>query len=397
MRARPATLLSLALLGTNALAYAVTVASARLLAPEAFGELSALLGVLLIGVVPAVGVQTAAALALGAAAMRDPGAAVRSVHATAVGAAGAVGVGALLLAAPVGALLHVTDPAALLWLAALLVPHTVAGGYDGILQGTGRHGRLAAVLATFGVAKLAGALAGLLLGGTPVAVLAGMTAGATAGAVLGWWACGRPGFGPGGAGLSRSAAAAAAALLGFVLLSNLDLLLARHVLPAVEAGHYAVGSIVFKIAFWLPQGVTLVLVPRLGDRGAGPRVLRSGLALLVASGTAVALGTLVAAPLLPLLLGPATPGDVWRFAVLGGVTALAQVLLYSGIATSDRRVPVTVWLAVAVECVLVTGLAGAGVRSLDLLVTVAIAVVLVVAAVGATTLRRGRTSPSKVA
>src|SRR4029450_5644393 len=61
----PAALVSVAFLGTNALAYLFTVLAARVLAPAAFGELAALLGVLLIGTVPATGLQTAAALYLG--------------------------------------------------------------------------------------------------------------------------------------------------------------------------------------------------------------------------------------------------------------------------------------------------------------------------------------------
>jgi hypothetical protein len=61
----PAALVSVAFLGTNALAYVFTVLAARVLAPAAFGELAALMGVLLVGSVPATGLQTAAALYLG--------------------------------------------------------------------------------------------------------------------------------------------------------------------------------------------------------------------------------------------------------------------------------------------------------------------------------------------
>src|SRR4051812_49540534 len=62
----PAALVSIAFLGTNALAYVFTVLAARVLAPAAFGELAALLGVLLVGSVPGTGLQTAGALYLGA-------------------------------------------------------------------------------------------------------------------------------------------------------------------------------------------------------------------------------------------------------------------------------------------------------------------------------------------
>jgi hypothetical protein len=384
--------LSLALLGTNALAYVVTVASARLLAPEAFGELAALLGVLLVGVVPAVGLQTATALALGG--LRDRPSTVwlpvtRAAHAAVLLVGGATAVLAAALAAPVSALLHVTDPSALIWLAVLLVPHTVAGGYDGILQGRGRHGTLAAMLSAFGVLKLLGALAGLLTAGTPAAVLAGMAAGATAGAALGWFACGRPGVGPGADVIIRGAARAAGSLLGFVILSNLDLLLARHHLPAADAGRYAVGSIVFKVAFWLPQGVCLVVVPELGDTIRGRRIALGAVGWVATTGAVVVAGTALAAPLLPVVLGGAVPASVWLFALLGGATATAQVLLYSGIATRDRLALAAVWGAVGVECGVVAVLAGTGAANVQAVVSTAVAVVLLLVGLGLARVRTG--------
>ena len=67
---RPRPLVSVAFLAANALAYVFTVLAARTLAPAAYGELAALLGVLLVGAVPATGLQTAAALYLGGPARR---------------------------------------------------------------------------------------------------------------------------------------------------------------------------------------------------------------------------------------------------------------------------------------------------------------------------------------
>jgi O-antigen/teichoic acid export membrane protein len=381
--------LSLALLGTNALAYVSTVVAARVLAPEAFGELSALLGLLLVGVVPAVGLQAAAALALGGRRV-GTGPTVAAVHAAALAAAVLVGLAALALAGPLAAVVHATDPAALVWLAVLLVPHTVAGGYDGILQGTGRPGALAAALAAVGVAKVAGGLGGLLAVGTPTAVLAGMALGASGGAVVGWLLCGRPGVGPGAGRVARRAGAAAGALLGFVLLANLDLLLARHHLPPGEAGRYAVGSIVFKVAFWLPQGVTLVLVPRLADAAAGRRALARATALVGACGLVLVLGAVVAAPLLPLLLGRPAPAALWAFALLGALLAVLQQLLYAGIAARDRAATVLVWVAAAVETAVVGGLAAAGAATPGSVVAAAVAVAALAVAAGGLLLRAAR-------
>ncbi|MEN3305499.1 MAG: hypothetical protein V7603_1701 [Micromonosporaceae bacterium] len=57
-----AMLVSVALFGSNAASYVFTVLAARVLAPGAFGELSSLLAVLLVGMVPALAAQTAVAL-----------------------------------------------------------------------------------------------------------------------------------------------------------------------------------------------------------------------------------------------------------------------------------------------------------------------------------------------
>jgi hypothetical protein len=61
VRAVPAALVSAALMGISALAYVFTILAARTLAPHAYGELAALLGVALVGAVPAIGAQTATA------------------------------------------------------------------------------------------------------------------------------------------------------------------------------------------------------------------------------------------------------------------------------------------------------------------------------------------------
>ena len=152
----PAAMVSVAFLATNALAYVFTVLAARILAPAAFGELAALLSVLLVGTVPATGLQTAAALHLGGSAGRRTPAGLARLHAAAWVTGAVVVVAGVLAAAPLTAVLHLTDPAAVAWLVALFLPSTLIAGYQGMLQGTARYGRLAGVNAFFGAAKLVG-------------------------------------------------------------------------------------------------------------------------------------------------------------------------------------------------------------------------------------------------
>jgi O-antigen/teichoic acid export membrane protein len=372
VRAVPAALVSAALMGTSALAYVFTVLAARTLMPHAYGELAALLGVALVGTVPATGLQTAAALALGGS-RGDPRPVIRRLHATTLAGAVLVAVVGALGIAPVARLLHLPDPRALAWVLLLLVGHTVVGGYEGVLQGTGRYARMAVVTTAFGVAKLAGGVAGLLAGGTPTAALAGMAVGAMLGAAAGWLGADRPGLAGGIGAPGRSALRASGALLGFVLLLNLDVVLARYHLPAAVAGQYAVAAVFAKIAFWLPQGVGVVLLPRLADAGSRARTVGRAIAVVAALGAATtvltaALGRHAVTLVGGSAYGSGAAGAVWLFAVLGTLLAAAQLLLYSGLAAADRRSVLAVWVAAVVECVAVEVLAATGRLSIPSLV-----------------------------
>jgi O-antigen/teichoic acid export membrane protein len=391
IRAVPTAVVTVALLGTSALAYVFTVLAARLLAPAAYGELAALLGALLVGVVPATGLQTAAALQLGGH-RGDPTVLVRRLHATTLaGAAGVAAVGALA-AFPVARLLHLTDPWVLGWMLVLLVTHTLAGGYQGALQGTGRYVRLAVVTASFGVTKLVGGVAGLLVGSTPTAAMAGMTLGAVLGAGLGWVAADRPGLAGDIGGPARAAVRASGALLGFVLLLNLDLLLARYHLPGPRAGQYAVAAVLTKISFWLPQGVGVVLLPSLADAEFRARTVGRAAAAVAVLGAVLTLGTaLLGARVVSLIggsaYGMAPGGAVWLFALLGSLLAVAQLLLYSGIAAADGVSVAAVWAAAAGECAAVEVLAATGRLSMVSLVATAATAAAVLVATGLTRLR----------
>ncbi|WP_156036347.1 lipopolysaccharide biosynthesis protein [Blastococcus sp. URHD0036] len=357
----PAALVSLALLGVNVLAYGFTVVAARLLAPEAYGELAALFAVLFIGVVPMTGLQTAGALTLGRGA-DDQRLVLSRLHATALIGAASVGVLGLLAVGPLVALLHLQGPSTVFWLVAVLVPHTLVGGYDGILQGSGRYGRLAAVASLFGLLKTGGGVTGLLVGGTPQSALIGMAIGCSCSALLGWIVTGRPGLARGVRKHVVAAARASGALLGLVLLVNLDVILARHHLPAELVGEYAVASIFAKVAFWLPQGVSVVLLPRLANAQGRRRLLPAAVALVASIGLVItAVTAVLGARALPLVgggeYGDALGGATWIFALLGTLLSLAQLLLYSGIAAADRVAGIAVWCAVVLEATAVEVLA----------------------------------------
>ena len=393
----PAALVSVAYLGANALAYAFTMVAARLLAPAAFGELAALLGVLLVATVPATGLQTAAALYLGGTPQGRTPAVLARLHATALVTALVVAAAGVLAAGPLTALLHLPETGAVVWLVALLLPSTLVSGYQGILQGSGRYVRLAVVNAFLGLAKLVGGTAGLVVGGSPTSALAGMTVATVVATVLGWLCCGRPGLARGVAAPLSAALKASGALLGFVVLLNLDLLLARHHLPAADAGEYAVGAIVAKVAFWLPQGVGVVLLPRLADDAHRRQPMPSALAVVAGVGTVLALCTAALGSSALPLIGGSAYGDTlgtatWLFAALGTLLALAQLLLYSGIATSDRLAVGAVWAAAAAEAVVVTVLAADDRLTVVTTAVTAVVVALLLVVVGLLRAARGWSS-----
>jgi O-antigen/teichoic acid export membrane protein len=271
---------------------------------------------------------------------------------------------ATLAAAPaLASFLHLGSTAPVLWTAANLAPMPALFAVQGLLQGMERFGRLTALLLVAGAVKLAGGV-GLLAAGLGVeGALAGTAAGTVVALALALGAAGaaRAGhLGPAGdrpaAALGAELRTATVSLIGLTLLASLDLLLARHFLPAAESGLYAAGSVLVKVAYWAPQSVVTVIFPRLAAR-QGAR-LAGGLAAAVAAMTAtLAAGSavVIAWPaLLPFGAAYAAVGaDLPRFALLGGCLALLQLACFSGIATADRRLHRLVAAAVALEAALI--------------------------------------------
>ncbi|TFV87315.1 hypothetical protein E4P40_11450 [Blastococcus sp. CT_GayMR20] len=227
-----------------------------------------------------------------------------------------------------------------------------------------------------------------------------MTIGSGVGALAGWAGCGRPGLHRDVQAPALATVRASAALLGFVVLFNLDLLLARHHLPALAAGEYAVGSIVAKVAFWLPQGVGVVLLPRLADAGRRHRVLGPALALVAASGAALTLATAaLGSRALPLIggsaYGPALGAATWCFAALGTLLALTQLLLFSDIAGAGRVPGAVVWTAAVAECAVLEALAAVDALSPRTVVSTATLTAVTLVGAGLVRLRRERAASGR--
>lgn len=338
-------------MASNASGYLLTVVAARLLEPSAFGELGALLALLLVGAVPAMGVQTVVALRVAGHPdePRGPlvgvGLVVAAVVTTLAGAAVPVAAGVL----------RVDDVLAVVWLACAIGPLTLNGLWHGLLQGRERFAVFGAFVATEAALRVGGALAGLVLARSTTGALGGVAVGTAVAAVVGWVVCGRPVPTRFTFARARETGQAVQALLAMVVLVNLDLVLARHVLPGAS-GEYAVGAVVAKIAYWLPNAVAVMVLPRL--TGAGRRrALTVALAVCAALDGVVVTGTVLFGPhVLRLIGGQSYASSVlplWPFAVVGSMLALAQILLFARIAGHDGRATVLTWLAVVVQTALV--------------------------------------------
>lgn len=377
----------------NGLNYAFNLVMLRLLEPAAYGALGALLALILIGTVPGLAVQ--AVVARHTALRAGDRAAVAELWSRTLVAAAwlSAALGLLVAAAAplLAAFLHLGSLGPALWLAANVLPLPLVSALQGMLQGVQRFGALAATLLLNAAVRLAvgvvlvlaghgvgGALAASVAGSglallLPLALLRPVLLQAPAARRRGWRAAA-------GGAIGAETGAAALAFLGLLLLTNMDLLLARHYLPPRASGLYAAGSVIAKIAYWAPQFVATIVFPRLATGGAARRRLLARAAAVVAGLGAALLLVVAAAPGLAVALpfGDGYRGvgpDLPLFAALGTALALAQLLLFSGIAAGDRRVHRLLGATVAVEVALiafgphgsVTAIAGAALASVGAL------------------------------
>ena len=365
----------------NLLSYGLSLAGARLLAPEQYGVFVALLAVTLVASVPALALQAVVAVRV----VRAGGTGGRAT-AEAVGlglaAAGTMLVVGVLAAPVLDRFLSLGGPAAAVWVAAGVAATTVLAALQGIAQGRRDFHRLAAILIVYAAARVAGGIAGLLVLGDVTGALAGVAAGVLASSAVAWLLVGRPRPARGGWRVAELLVAGQA-LAGLYLLTNLDPVLARHYLPATASGLYGAGAVLAKAAFFLPQAVVLVLLPQLAASPRPGRTLWTGLAVLAGLGllmtgvTRLAGGLAVAAvggPAYRELAGPA-----WMFVAVGSALGVVQLLLYAQLAADRGRATIAVWVIVAAEAVLVATVAH---HSLTEVVGAALAVALTATVLG---------------
>jgi O-antigen/teichoic acid export membrane protein len=360
--ARGGALLAVASVLANALGYAFTVVLARAYGPAEYGAFGALLGLGLIGGIPSGALQYVLARRT-AAGRLSTGRNERAGLLLSLAVGGTLAVLVVGLSPVAAAFLHLDNPWPAVWLGATLLPYTVSGALLGALLGHERYAAfgLAQVLmaaARFGAAIAAG-LGGLSVSGT-LAALAGAT---TVASGLLWWLTGPGSWRRTGRvdprGLVGDLARSCSAIAGIVVLSSLDLLLARHYLPGAVSGTYALASLFAKAALWGAQFVPTVVFPRLSAGGHRRRLLVRAALVTAAVGAGCVLVAWVAGGAIVRTVAGAEAGYraaaalAVPFAVLGTLWALVQLALLAAVAAGDPRPGRLLWVAVTVEAAVV--------------------------------------------
>jgi O-antigen/teichoic acid export membrane protein len=355
---RGASLMVVLTLLASATNYASNLVFSRVLTPASYGDLTALLALLVVITVPTGAAQTVIAERVASHLASGRLDRVRYLirHAIAHVSVVAIVVGAIyVLSIPL--VTEVLDLQAIgpaIALAPLVVLSFLLPIALGALQGMDRYLAFGSMLLAIAVSRIAF--------GVPWAATAhGGSGGAIAGQTLGVcfvllgaaWILrsdliGR-GTGAATTGLRRRpdvrAVTASLAFIGFAVISNLDILLAKLYLPSDDVGLYAALSTVGKVVMFLPAAVAVVMVPnaaraRHSSREAG-RVLRIA-AVLVVITTVVAAVPAALAPELVIraMFGAAyldATNGVLPIVCAGAGLALLYLLVVYSVAIQDRR------------------------------------------------------------
>ncbi|MGA8246333.1 MAG: polysaccharide biosynthesis protein [Nocardioides sp.] len=343
---------AVAVLVMNVTTYGFTIACAHILGPTGYGALAAWMNLLLVVNVGFLGLQATSARRLSSGEHHLDDVEPHLVRLTLVTAL-SLGVVLLALTPVIDVTLQLHDwvMAALLGVSA--VPLTVVGGLSGILQGERRWGALSAVYICIGAPRLVLGVAFTLWRPDPRWAAVAVAIALLAPVVVGMHALRhrhlRPGAAREGLGsLVREMVHNSQALFAFFALSNVDLIVARHVLSSHDAGLYAAGLILAKAVLFLPQFVSIVAFPSMAS-GESSRTFVAAIGSVAVLGGLSTLATAVLPGLALVFVGGSGYDDVrsrlWLFAVLGTLLACLMMVVYGLIARGGRWSVYTTWVA----------------------------------------------------
>jgi O-antigen/teichoic acid export membrane protein len=332
----------------NGAAFLLTMIAARILTPEEFGALGALLGMLVIVSTISIAMQAMTARRVAVAHDGERVAVEGEAIRLSAYVGGAIIVVGALLSWPLGSLFSIPPLAVATGMASLAFV-VLGSAAMGIAQGREEHLRLSWAFIANQVGRALGGIIGVLVLQSVTGVGIGVLMGCAVGAFIAYrMIC------PGA--WSRGLAWPVLIDFGHVVhalavlftLTNVDVLLARIFLTEAESGEYSVGVLLAKIAFFLPGAIIIVLFPKMtGGRSTRTVYLATGLTAIV--GLAITTFSFFFGDLVIRILGGAQytelGSEAWLFALEGSAFALVQVLLYARLATQDRRAVIAVWVA----------------------------------------------------
>lgn len=361
------------MVGMNIAVYAFSIVAARSLIPREFGALTALLGIILVGNVAALGLQVATARRIAVEPDRTDeiiGATTRLTLLIAASVGSAVALATFALTP----LLKLESYWPVVLCGATLVPLTVMGAQSGIAQGTARWRSLTAIYLGNGIGRVIGGSAAIAIHPTVNSAMIGIAIGAwlpvLAGARLLALHSSVHGF-VSRRGLVREAILGTHALLAYFVLSNMDSLIARNRFDVHDSGLYASGLILAKAALFFPQFVSVVVFPDLARANSHHARLRA-VSLVAGFGMLAVAATAILPKVALILVGGNKYADMtsrlWLFALAGSALAVVHLLVFDALARHAHGIVILLWLAVAT----VAGCAyGLGVGITGLVVTIA--------------------------
>jgi len=375
-------------LAAQVIIYVLLIVLSRELGTSDYGELASVFTLVVIGTIPGLAYQLWVARYVARLRRTTPDA---PLPATLVGFTLRLALACTVLTAVVvtalSPVLHTSTVPALVGVVLCVPAMVVVPALQGLLQGEDRIARLAAMFTIAALGRLLGGLGAMAVHQGPLSALVGQGVGMCVAAGVGvllvdlprdparrgptWWSVGRI---VGAAG-------------SIWVLANLDIVLARSVLPHHAAGLYSVGALIARAVQFAPQFLVVSTFTRFTDPAQARQALvRAGRQLLGIGGLAV-VGAAVLGPLvIPVVFGRSYEelGHVaWAFAALGTFVALNQLLLSQRIAGQDERASVLVWGAAVVFTVgsfAVPGLTWVGLVALACGVNLALAATLAVRA-----------------
>ena len=326
------------------LAYAASVIAARLLVPSEFGAFGAMQGITQIGTPIGLAIQAIAARRL----VKNSANKHHDLLKFGLEVSIVVMLITLLISFPLSSIFHI-DYLVLVLTIGAISPFVFISTQLGIAQGKEFYLKLAGIYIVFGIGRSVTAIVGLFIYPELISVGIGFFSGTLLSAIVAHFILGysRKFWKTERAEKSvKELWKATQALFALYVLVNIDVLLARIILTPEESGVYSVGMLVAKIAFFMPQAITVVLFPKMGmNDSSALRLAVLGTALIGSIYIGV---TYFASEFVVNAIGGSSYAElyseVWLFAIEGSLFAVLQVLLYGRIAREDTKVSILLWV-----------------------------------------------------